>query len=160
MWVCVSPGLSSRLIITSVTWPTLHGIIEPGLWPSSKLLFGDKSILQSGQTAIWLTVIVQCPWSPLTISDRCPSASDRLIIRETSPGLHTPQPVPFRKYNTQSLHWVIQYICRWYLWLFPNTVRNVNNVSINISSILSIKRSILIVQFKDLSHQSVESYIL
>lgn len=94
----MSPGLSSRLIITSVTWPTLHGIIGLGLWPSSKLLFGDKSILQSGQTAIWLTVIVQCPSSPLTISDRCPSASDRLIIRETSSG-HTPQSVPFKNNN-------------------------------------------------------------
>lgn len=116
----MSPGLSSRLIITSVTWPTLYGIIGPGLWPSSKLLFGDKSILQSGQTAIWLTVIVQCPLPPLTISDRCPSASDRLIIRETSPGRHThtvshnSHPVPFRNDRHCSVR-VLQYTGRWHL---------------------------------------------
>lgn len=28
-------------------WLTRPAIIKPGLWPSSKLLFGDKSILQS-----------------------------------------------------------------------------------------------------------------
>lgn len=31
----------------SVMGFTLPAIIKPGLWPSSKLLFGDKSILQS-----------------------------------------------------------------------------------------------------------------
>lgn len=100
------PGLSSRLLITSMTY-----ILTSSLDYGHLLNYFLETNLQSGPRAIWLTIITQCPWSPLTISNRCPRASDRLISRHTKP-LHTGQTlytlhtVPFRNLHNTAQHWL------------------------------------------------------